>query len=71
MTDTTDNSTPAPLAAPHDLAIDTANVVHDGERATRHGLSHLEDEFLAEWDKLFTGMHDSAKRLLAFVASKL
>lgn len=71
MTDTIDNPASAPLAAARDITIDSAHVIHDAERSTRHGLSHIEDEFLAEWDKLFTGMHDSAKRLLAFVASKI
>lgn len=52
-----------------DSKIDT--VAHDAERDARHGLSHLEDEFLAEWDKLFTGMHGTAKKLLAWVAGKL
>ena len=69
MTDTTEN--PAPLAAPHDLAIDSANVVHDAERASRHGLSHLEDEFVAEWHKLVTYGETEAKKLLAWIASKL
>lgn len=35
--------------------------------APKHGLSHLEEEFLAVWDAL----KDDAKAVLAWVASKL
>ena len=41
------------------------------ENDGHHALSHLEADFLAEWDKLFTGMHNDAKKLLAWVAAKL
>lgn len=67
MTDASETTT-QPSAG---VTIDAAKVVHDAERDARHGLSHLEDEFLAEWDKLFTGMHASARQLLAWLASKL
>ena len=66
MTDTTED--PAPLAA---IAIDSANVLHDAERSARHGLSHLEDEFLAECKKMATYSEAEAKKLLAWLASKL
>jgi hypothetical protein len=54
-----------------DIQIDAPNVIHNAERSARHKLSHLEDEFLEEWNKLFTGMHDTAKRLLEFVAKRI
>jgi hypothetical protein len=66
----TDTTTPPP-AAPHDITIDSANVIHDGERAARHGLSHLEDEFVAEFGKLTAYTEAEARKLLAWVASKL
>ena len=69
MTDTTED--PAPSAASHDIAIDSANVVHDAERASRHGLSHLEDEFVAEWHKMVTYSETEGKKLLAWIASKI
>jgi hypothetical protein len=71
MTDTTTNPAPAPLAASPAITIDAANVVHDAERTTRHGLAHLEDEFVAEWQKLETHTEIEAKKLLAWLASKL
>jgi hypothetical protein len=65
MTDT-DNPAPSPA-----ITIDAANVIHDAERDSRHGLSHLEDEFLAYWDKMATFSATEAKKLLAWLASKL
>ncbi|OWK42217.1 hypothetical protein [Fimbriiglobus ruber] len=71
MTDTPENPTPAPLAASPGIEIDAANVVHDAERTSRHGLAHLEDEFLAEWHRMATYSETEAKALLAWLASKL
>ena len=69
MTDTTEN--PAPLAATNNITIDSEKVVHAAERTTRHGLAHLEDEFIAEWNKLATYSETEAKTLLAWLAAKL
>ena len=53
------------------IAIDPTAVLHDAERDTRHGLAHLEGEFLAEWRKLATFSETEAKKLLAWIAGKL
>ncbi len=36
-----------------------------------HKLIHLEEGFLAEWGRHFTGMQPTAKKLLAWIAEKI
>jgi hypothetical protein len=39
--------------------------------AQSHGLTHLEAEFISEWNKVIAYTEVEAKRLLAWLASKL
>ncbi len=50
---------------------DSAAVVHDAERNSRHGLSHLEDEFIAEVQKIEGDIVAKLKAGLAWLDSKL
>ena len=79
MTDTVITTTPAtaevtptatPATAESKIAADSESVLHDGEREARHGLSHLEDEFVAEFKKFVVYTEAEAKKLLAWIASK-
>jgi len=69
MSDET-SSPPAATTEPS-IVIDSENVVHDAERTSRHGLSHLEGDFVAEFKKLAAYTDTEAKALLAWVAAKL
>jgi hypothetical protein len=75
MTDETTTVTataPAPaLTVSSAVTTDATAVAHDAERDTHHGLSHLEVEFVAEWNKAASYSETQAKKLLAWVASKL
>ena len=76
---TAENAAPLPASTvevPSDSAeskitVDAENVLHDGEREARHGLSHLEEEFVAEFKKLVAYTEAEAKALLAWLSSKL
>ena len=73
------------MTDPNDIKIDAANVidgagnvVHDAERDTRHGLSHLEDDFVAKAHVLYEDAKTAVefpvvkfKELLAWLAGKL
>lgn len=59
MTDTVSKEPP--------VKIDPANVLH----SEPHKLIHLEDAFLQQWDKYFTGMQPTARRLLKWVADNI
>ena len=60
----TDESTPTTQQA-----VDVLK--HDAERDVRHGLSHLEDEFLKKLGELGSFSRAEGKALLAWVAGKL
>jgi hypothetical protein len=59
----------------HQTATDTVAAAETAkkqvENAGHHKLKHLEDKWMEEWRKLFTGMEGSAKTLLEELASWL
>lgn len=55
-----------PIAAPAPDSAPEAVIA-----ALEHSLVRLEEAFLVEWHKMFTGMDNDAKKLLAWVASQL
>lgn len=55
----------------NDIKIDSERVLHDAERSARHALSHLEEDFLKEWRRMATFSETEAKKLLAWLASKI
>jgi hypothetical protein len=65
-------NTPGDLAVHADnVKIDAENILHDGERSTRHKLAHLEEEFFVELNKFATYTKEEADKLLAWLSSRI